>query len=84
LKTVKVKVLYFGPAKDIAGAGEEWFSLSGPNSVNVLLSEAERRHPELTGLRKAIRIAVNEEMASGRVGLHDGDVVAVLPPVVGG
>jgi molybdopterin converting factor subunit 1 len=84
LKSVRVKVLYFGSAKDIAGDRAEWFSFSKPVSVNALLSEAEKRHPGFARLRKVIRIAVNETMTSGRTGLHDGDVVAVLPPVAGG
>jgi molybdopterin converting factor subunit 1 len=84
LQSIKVKVLYFGMARDAAGGGQEEFSFSKPISVDGLLSEAEKRHVELVHLRKVIRVAVNEELTSTEVGLQDGDVVAILPPVAGG
>lgn len=84
MPTIRVKVLYFGMARDAAGSGEEQLTFSIPASVDDLLSEAEKRHGGLGRLRKLIRVAVNEELVNGRVSLHDGDVVAVLPPVAGG
>ncbi len=71
-------------ARDAAGGGEEQLSFSGPVSVSDLLSEAEKKHHGLARLRKMVRVAVNEELIDSEVSLHDGDVVAVLPPVAGG
>ena len=84
MQTIRVKVLYFGMARDAAGRSEEQFSFSRPASVDDLLSEAENRHEGLTRLRKLIRVAVNEELVSGEVTLNNGDVAALLPPVAGG
>ena len=84
MTTIRVRVLYFGMARDAAGGGEEQLSFSAPASVEDMLAEAEKRHSALGRLRKMIRVAVNEELVSSKVRLHDGDVVAVLPPVAGG
>ena len=84
MKSIRVQVVYFGRARDIAGSGKEEFSFPGVVSVDALLSRAESRHSGLAGLRKSIRVAVNESVTSTEASLHDGDVVAILPPIAGG
>lgn len=84
MPTIRIEVLYFGMARDAAGSGEEQFSFPKAVSIDDLLSEAEKRHSGLARLRRLVRVAVNEELINGEVSLHDGDVVAVLPPVAGG
>jgi molybdopterin converting factor subunit 1 len=81
---IRVKVLYFGRAKEAAGRGEEFFSLPSPSSVTTLVSRSMNAHQGLRGMSGAMRIAVNEEIADGDDRLADGDVVAFLPPVAGG
>ncbi len=84
MESVKVRVVYFGIAKDIAGKREEEFSLVAPASVEDLLSETEKRHAGLKRLRGLARIAVNEELTGDRIPLLGGERVAILPPVAGG
>jgi molybdopterin converting factor subunit 1 len=81
---IRVKVLYFGQAKDAAGRGEEDFSLPSSSSVTTLLSRSTKAHQRLRGMSDSMRIAVNEELAGEDDRLADGDVVAFLPPVAGG
>lgn len=81
---IRVKVLYFGHAREVAGKKEEEFSLPGASSVRTLLSLSVEVHQELRGMRGAMRVAVNEEIAGESRRLADGDVVALLPPVAGG
>jgi molybdopterin converting factor subunit 1 len=81
---IRVKVLYFGQAREAAGTAEEDFSLPGASSVLTLVSRSMRAHQQLQGMSTVMRIAVNEEIAGEEDLLSDGDVVAFLPPVAGG
>jgi sulfur-carrier protein len=81
---IRVKVLYFGQAREAAGRGEEELSLPGASSVRNLVAHSARSHAGLRAMSGSMRIAVNEEIAGEDDRLADGDVVAFLPPVAGG
>ena len=81
---IRVKVLYFGQAREAAGTGGEDLSLPTTSSVRNLVAQSIRSHGALQGMSKSMRIAVNEEIARDDDALADGDVVAFLPPVAGG
>jgi molybdopterin synthase sulfur carrier subunit len=81
---IRVKVLYFGQAREAAGTGEEDMSLPGTSSVEKLVAQSVSSHKGLRALSGSMRVAVNEEIAGGGDRLEDGDVVAFLPPVAGG
>ncbi len=80
----RVKVLYFGVARDMAGKGEEQFSQEAPASVRSVLAEAEKRHSDLSRIRGVISVAVDQELVRSEVVLREGATVALLPPVAGG
>lgn len=81
---IRVKVLYFGQAREAAGTRSEEVSVGEGTRVSALLGESAKAHPALKPLYEVVRVAVNEELAEeGRV-LEDGDTVALLPPVAGG
>ena len=62
--TIRVRLLYFGQARDASGKGEEEFTLPDGSSVKVLLGGVLRRtHPKIGTLRRSMQIAVNEEIA---------------------
>jgi molybdopterin converting factor subunit 1 len=82
--SIRVRVLYFGQAREAAGTKEEVFSLPKASSVNALVGRSVEAHSGLRGMHGAMRMAVNEEIAGGSDRLADGDVVAFLPPVAGG
>lgn len=81
---IRVKVLYFGHAREAAGTREEEFSLPTASSVRTLLGLSVNLHKELEEMHKTMRVAVNEEIAAESHPLANGDVVAFLPPVAGG
>ncbi len=81
---MQVHVLYFGVLKDILRRDRERIDLAGPASVGALLSEIRTQQPGNERLWNSVAVAVNHEYAQHDRMLHDGDEVAVLPPVSGG
>ena len=79
-----VRVLYFASAQGLANKKSESMRLREGSSVRDMASEMLRLHPELKGIEPTIRYSVNFEIAESDRPLHDGDEVAVLPPVAGG
>ncbi len=82
---IKVKVLYFAQARDLAGSKEEQLELSKPAYVNDLVSKSIETHPRLAGIRQMLRVIVNGIITFDKsIELHDGDTVALMPPIAGG
>ena len=81
---IRIKVLYFGQAREAAGKGMEYISISSTGSVRAVVGEAMRLHGGLRTLESSLRIALNEEVAGDDESVGDGDTVAFLPPVAGG
>lgn len=80
---MRVRVLFFGHLKDLAGECEQ-LVLPDPASVKDMLTVLCKRFPELSQWLGPARIAVNMEYASSDTPLHEGDEVALLPPMSGG
>ncbi len=59
-------------------------TLSDHSTIEALLSLASKNHPKLAAMKRSIKVAVNSQLAEPRTMLHDGDEVALLPPVAGG
>jgi molybdopterin synthase catalytic subunit len=81
---ITITVLYFAQAREEAGTGEERFPMPAGSSVEAAVDRAAEKHPKLKRMRRNVQVALNEEMAEGEEVLHDGDVVALIPPVAGG
>jgi len=77
-------VLYFASAQGLADVKSESMRLEDGSLVKDMASEMLRLHPALKSIEPTIRYSVNFEIADGDRELHDGDEVAVLPPVAGG
>jgi len=88
---MRVKVLYFGILKDRFGVAEEQVDLPGEGNVDELLGLLRGRTSNSKDageadeqLWRTLAVAVNREYASQTVVLHEGDEIALLPPVSGG
>ena len=94
---MKVKVLFFASIKDITGVSELTLDVNEFSTLlDVLKRLAEiygdRFRDYVFGddfsFKPHIRLALNGDyLDSSRIGefrVHDGDVIAVLPPVSGG
>jgi len=79
-----LRVRFFAMLRDAAGTEECWVIL-GPGArgadAKTILAE---RYPRLAGLIEYARLAVNQEYQPWETSLHDGDELALIPPVSGG
>lgn len=81
---MSVRVKLFAMARDIAGVHETIISLPTDSTTSGLLQSLLLQYPRLKDWRNHFRIAVNCEYVDLHQPLHDGDEVAIIPPVSGG
>jgi molybdopterin converting factor subunit 1 len=79
-----VTVRYFAGHRDIAGRNEEQIELDDGATVSGLWELLVARYPRLAGYSGKLLYAVNQEFSTLETELHDGDEVALIPPVSGG
>lgn len=83
-RLVTVRVLFFGPVRDLTGAAQETITIDPPATLAALFERYATRFPTLRGLASSIVLARNQEFADPATLLADGDEIAFLPPVSGG
>ena len=79
-----VQVLFFGILKEFFDGDRDVVELPESSTVADLLALLQSRDTDDLPLWKHIAVAVNREYAQLHTPLHDGDEVALLPPVSGG
>jgi molybdopterin converting factor small subunit len=82
--TMRVRMRLFGPLRESAAAADGWRELRAGDSVADLLASLHDEGGFPEDLLRASAVAVNQEYAQPARVLHDGDEVAILPPVSGG
>jgi MoaE-MoaD fusion protein len=81
---VRIEVLYFAVLRERAGCAREALELPDGADVRAARAAVAERHPEIAALLSRVQTAVNRTQAGDATVLHDGDEVALLPPVAGG
>jgi len=83
-----IKILYFASLRERLGlASEEYREAPLPGTAGELLAALCARGAiwsETLGDAAAVKIAINQQMASIETPIGDGDEVAFFPPVTGG
>ncbi len=80
----KVTVRLFARLGEIVGTRETEVEVGeGLRAVDVYRLLCER-YPEMSGLNGSLLYAVNAEYVGADHPLHDGDELALIPPVSGG
>jgi molybdopterin converting factor subunit 1 len=81
---MRVHLLYFGILKDVFGATSQNVDLPEQATVAALLNLLQKSSSNETTPWRSLAVAVNREYQGLDTMLHDGDEVALLPPVSGG
>jgi molybdopterin synthase catalytic subunit len=84
---ISVKVLFFGAARDAVGDGEVDLVLKSTSTAAAAFAEVLEKYPDLRRFGRSLLFAVNQEYVQGDIGertVHEGDELALFPPVSGG
>jgi molybdopterin synthase catalytic subunit len=82
---IKVRVLFFGAAREIVGAGETDMLIASPATVASAFENVMEAYPALRErFGRSLLFAVNQEYAPSTRAVVEGDELAVFPPVSGG
>jgi molybdopterin synthase sulfur carrier subunit len=86
--TITLRLVYLARLRDAFGTSGEALSLAPDHATTTRVLATLRARggawaQELAPGR-AVRVAVNHDLAAGEIPLRDGDEVALLPPVTGG
>lgn len=81
---MKVRVLFFGVLKDVAGRATDVLDLRAGSTVEELLRHYAGQFPKLQEFLPSVALSVNREYASRERELQANDEVGLLPPVSGG
>lgn len=79
---MKIKVRFFASCREIVGKGLVELEVPPGKTVSALLSTVRQDFPSLSLTN--IMVAVNQEFTGPGYALHEGDEVALIPPVSGG
>jgi|UniRef100_K3XC56 molybdopterin converting factor subunit 1 len=86
---IRVNVLYFASVREEIGKREEEVTLStsgdgGPVTLGTLRKLLCEMYPEADAVIRTITLARNLEYSTDDIELHQGDEVALIPPISGG
>jgi sulfur-carrier protein len=79
-----IKVLAFAGARDAIGQSELSLELESTTTARALRDRICAEHPRLAPYATSLRLAINGIYAAWDDLIHDGDEVAIIPPVAGG
>jgi MoaE-MoaD fusion protein len=83
-KTIRVRVLFFGAARDAVDSNKLEIELNSPATVASAFENLASRYVLLERFGRSLLFAVNQEYASRETPLKQNDELALFPPVSGG
>ena len=81
---VKIRVLFFGAARDAVDANQLELSVESPATVSSAFQKLSERFSQLQRFGRSLLFAVNQEYATAETPLKENDELAMFPPVSGG
>jgi molybdopterin converting factor subunit 1 len=84
MTSVRVKVLFFGMLKDIAGRSEDHIEVADGERLGEIFDRYALQFPHMGQMASSIVLACNQQFCDRSNQVSDGDEIAFLPPVSGG
>jgi len=81
---MQVKVLFFGPAKDVTGLSHHVYTIEDHTTLQSIIIKLYADFPKAKEVLDLCSFVINKDFASPETVLKDQDQIAVLPPVSGG
>jgi molybdopterin converting factor subunit 1 len=81
---LQIRVRLFASLRELTGESTAQVEVPAGSHAGDVWDACVRRWPALAARRQSTVLAVNQEFAKPDVPVHDGDEVALLPPVSGG
>ncbi len=81
---MRITVLYFAVVRERLGKETEEIALSDGATVADAVTALAKKHVPLESLLPRVQTAVNRQMVLRTHALHEGDELALIPPVAGG
>ena len=81
---IKVRVLFFGAARDAVGKEQIEVEFESPINAGGARAKLLSDYPSLQRFGKSLLFAVNQQYAQSDREISEGDELAVFPPVSGG
>lgn len=81
---MRIQLLLFALYRDLTGVSEETVQVADGATAASALAELRARDARFRVLPEKPVVAINREYALLDASLHDGDELALLPPVAGG
>ena len=81
-----ITITYFGPLKTLQPLGSEAMDWHG-GTTNDLMKQLRGRGAAWDAAlqpQRIFKLAINRQLLHGSATIHDGDEVAIMPPVTGG
>ena len=81
---MRIQVRYFAVFRERLGREQETIELPAGATVATALDHLAARHPDVARFAGRFQSAVNQTMVPTDAALHEGDELALIPPVAGG
>jgi molybdopterin converting factor subunit 1 len=81
---MKIKLKLFAFFRQALGASDLQYEIGSGATAKDLLDDIISKHPTLEKSRNHVVITINQQAVHPDAPLHEGDEVAILPPVSGG
>ncbi len=81
---MQIELRYFALVREVLGRGHEVRTVADGTSAGALFDQLAAEEPRLAPMKPTTMLMVNQEYVRPDHPLHDGDELALIPPVSGG